>query len=536
MVPPFQPTFSPEINALVDKEVQDMIVKGAIIEVSPTQGQYMSTIFLVTKTDGGMRPVINLVPESSGSVRTLSDGRSGVSVEFSGDQRISDQIGFKRRVFHASNSSEGSKLPSLQMEGKTIPISGSSLRSVVSSPGIHLGDEYINDLLETTCIQERGIPGRHLSGESSGSGSSKDPGDDMAPRAPRVHHKLEKITSTSLSKRGVPGFHCGHSESAGHPSSGEGGQDHIDMYGSARRQGLRVANSSLFDMQAAKCLDSDTSCPVTFQIDADGKHQGFGQGAAKLRCQPDIARISIVRAEMVGVESVDLERKVFSAPRSGTGHCDHFRCQSLEMGCGMSWSDNPRPLVSDRDAAAHQCAGIQGSRVSSAILQGPMGGQPCSFTIGQHDSCLTDCENGVTAVKKVSGGDQRNMGVCLIAREHDYCSAYSGKTEHHRGLRESDLQRQQKFEAVSTGFPKSSKNVLLDRSGSLCRSTESPGPKILELETGPTGRRCRCTDSGLERDESVRLSTLHINSQGVAESPQRRNNFVPGSSSVVPTT
>ena len=60
MVPPFQPTFSPEMNTLVDKEVQDMILKGAIIEVSPTQGQYVSTIFLVTKKDGGMRPVINL--------------------------------------------------------------------------------------------------------------------------------------------------------------------------------------------------------------------------------------------------------------------------------------------------------------------------------------------------------------------------------------------------------------------------------------------------------------------------------------------
>ena len=80
------------------------------------------------------------------------------------------------------------------------------------------------------------------------------------------------------------------------------------------------------------------------------------------------------------------------------------------------------------------------------------------------------------------------------------------------------------------------KNVSLDRSGSLYISTKSPGPKILELETGPTGRRCRRTDSGLERDESVRFSTLQINSQGVAESPQRRCNFAPGSSGVVPTT
>ena len=138
------------------------------------------------------------------------------------------------------------------------------------------------------------------------------------------------------------------------------------------------------------------------------------------------------------------------------GHCDHFRCQSLGMGCGMSWSDNSTLLVSDRDVAAHQRAGIKGS------------------------------------------SQLWNMGVCLVAWEHDYCSTYSGQTEHHRGLRESDLQRQQQLEAVSTGLPRSSKNVSLDRNGSLCRSTESPDSKILELETGPTGRRCRCTDSGLE--------------------------------------
>ena len=213
------------------------------------------------------------------------------------------------------------------------------------------------------------MPGRHLSGESSGSGSPKEPGDGMAPRAPRVHHKLKKVFSISLSKRGVPWIHCGHSESAGHRPSGEGGQDHINMYGSVRMQGLCVVNSSVFDRQAAKCLDSDTSCHITFQNDADGKHQGFGQGAAKLRWQLDFARTSIVRAEMVDAESIDLKRKVFSEPRSGNGHCDHFRCQSLGMGCGMSWSDNSTLLVSDRDVAAHQRAGINGSRVSSEIWE-----------------------------------------------------------------------------------------------------------------------------------------------------------------------
>ena len=57
---PFQPTFSQDMNLLVDTEVQEMLLKGAIEEVVPVPGQYVSSIFLVSKKDGGSRPVINL--------------------------------------------------------------------------------------------------------------------------------------------------------------------------------------------------------------------------------------------------------------------------------------------------------------------------------------------------------------------------------------------------------------------------------------------------------------------------------------------
>ena len=221
------------------------------------------------------------------------------------------------------------------------------------------------------------------------------------------------------------------------------------MYRSAGTLGLRVANSSVISRQATKYLKSDTSCPVAFQNNTDGKHQSFGQGAEKLCCQSDFARISFVIAEMVGAESVNLECQVFSESRSRTGNSDHFRRQSLGMGCGMSWSDNPRPLVSDRDVAAHQCAGIEGSRVSSEILQGPVGGQSCSFMIGQHDSCLKDFENGVAAVRKVSGVTKEIWEFVLLHGSMITAHHIPGK-QHNRGLGESDLQRQQQLETVST--------------------------------------------------------------------------------------
>ena len=49
-----------EQTELIDKEVLEMLQKGAISKVQSVQGQFLSNIFLVTKKDGGFRPVINL--------------------------------------------------------------------------------------------------------------------------------------------------------------------------------------------------------------------------------------------------------------------------------------------------------------------------------------------------------------------------------------------------------------------------------------------------------------------------------------------
>ena len=46
--------------SLVDEEVQGMVRKGATVRVGPTRGQFLSSIFLIPKKSGGMRPVINL--------------------------------------------------------------------------------------------------------------------------------------------------------------------------------------------------------------------------------------------------------------------------------------------------------------------------------------------------------------------------------------------------------------------------------------------------------------------------------------------
>ena len=52
--------FSQEKAELIDLEVEKLLKKGVIERVKPTPGQFISTIFVVPKKDGSLRPVINL--------------------------------------------------------------------------------------------------------------------------------------------------------------------------------------------------------------------------------------------------------------------------------------------------------------------------------------------------------------------------------------------------------------------------------------------------------------------------------------------
>ena len=58
--PPNPLRMSSAEQQIIDQEISNMLEKGAISKATPCKNQFLSTLFIVKKRDGGNRPVINL--------------------------------------------------------------------------------------------------------------------------------------------------------------------------------------------------------------------------------------------------------------------------------------------------------------------------------------------------------------------------------------------------------------------------------------------------------------------------------------------
>ena len=62
--PPLQPSRSESKCKLIQREINSLLLKGAITVAQHPKDEFLSNIFLVPKKTGDLRPVINLKPLS----------------------------------------------------------------------------------------------------------------------------------------------------------------------------------------------------------------------------------------------------------------------------------------------------------------------------------------------------------------------------------------------------------------------------------------------------------------------------------------
>ena len=69
------PKFSERETAMIESEINKLISKGAVTEVSPCDNEFISTVFLVPKKTGDFRPVINLKSDFFWGPREIEKSR-----------------------------------------------------------------------------------------------------------------------------------------------------------------------------------------------------------------------------------------------------------------------------------------------------------------------------------------------------------------------------------------------------------------------------------------------------------------------------
>lgn len=117
---PFQSQIPPEIHTSAEiqsqvvEEIKDLLNKGAIEEVQPDQGSFISQLFLVKKK-GRIERLIKPVHQS----RALQDGRTPSTSFPSATGRLDGEVGLERCLSSGSNSSTLSPVSTVPMAGTT---------------------------------------------------------------------------------------------------------------------------------------------------------------------------------------------------------------------------------------------------------------------------------------------------------------------------------------------------------------------------------------------------------------------------------
>jgi len=139
---------NPEKEELVEKEIKEILEKGAIRTVKQTKGQFASSLFLVPKKDKGQRPVINLKKvEFINTLRTFQDGGPIHIKGTPSGKRFSMQNGSKRCIFYNSITQSFLEICKTSVERNSLLVPMPLIRTSSCSQNIFQANESANILI-----------------------------------------------------------------------------------------------------------------------------------------------------------------------------------------------------------------------------------------------------------------------------------------------------------------------------------------------------------------------------------------------------
>ena len=394
--PPCNPHMSAEDAAMLEEEIQSLLQKQAICQISVPTEEFYSNMFIVPKKDGDQRPVINLkhLNKFVKSEHFKMEGLHTVKALLRIEKRLDGQSGPEGCLLYGPNSPSISSSPTLQVGGEDIPVQMPPLWSMHSPKGLYKdsqaisGDAQISGYLTSNLLGRYAIDGK-LQAEAIGS----HPDVIVSPREPGVHHQQQKIYRVPSPRNRISGNDGKLSNYGPEITKGE---DQKNQAGSSPPAilGTTISSITLPAFREAKCNHSSSAngtiiLPLTTNLpEASPISQ-----PAELPGSGPIIPSSAGRSSVVGTPPQLLE---WTKPNYlGIIHDNNIRCFPTKLGSNFQWNSDQRSLVSIRKISSHQLPRAASCYISSSnICQGEVRNLNSPTTGQLYSSCLYQQKGG----------------------------------------------------------------------------------------------------------------------------------------------
>ena len=185
------------------KEINNLLSKNAIerVQKRDVMTSFYSTLFLVPKKNGEMRPVINLRPLNKYLVKkAFQNGHNNESDSFSRKRRLVNYTRSVRCILPSEDFQAASKISAVQFSGQGIPVSSSKFWSNSGTTSVHESHSSDRRLFKKTRYTSSYIPRRLACTEPNKENAvAESVGCAQPSFLTRVHSKQRKIKSSAKS-------------------------------------------------------------------------------------------------------------------------------------------------------------------------------------------------------------------------------------------------------------------------------------------------------------------------------------------------
>ena len=196
---------------ILTKEVDNLVAKGAITECVDDGGGFVSPLFLVPKSDGSWRPVINLRDFNLYVACSLSL-QDGIGKDHHTERRLDAEVGPKGCLPLCAHSPCPPEVPQVSVGRQAMAVQSPALWSEQCTPNVHQADEASRFHTEETGVPPHHLPGRHADdGPHQGGGQEGSGSSNGISLFSGVHHQHEEERLYSSPNHRVSGIHSGFS-------------------------------------------------------------------------------------------------------------------------------------------------------------------------------------------------------------------------------------------------------------------------------------------------------------------------------------